>query len=177
MIFRPTDIPGALLIDPEPSEDERGFFARVWCAREFREHGLNDRMVQSSISSNRKAGTLRGLHFQAAPHAEAKTVRCTRGSVYDVIVDLRRDSPTFTRHFATVLSRDNRRIVYVPEGVAHGFQTLEDDTEVVYQMSEYYAPECAGGVRWDDPAFKISWPDVETRIVSTRDRAFPDFVV
>ena len=174
MIFTETPLKGAFVIEPEPLADARGFFARTWCQREAEQHGLNPRLVQCSVSFNRRRGTLRGLHYQAAPHEEAKLVRCTAGALHDVIVDLRRDSPTFRGHFAAVLSAKNRRMLYVPEGFAHGFQTLEDGTEIFYQMSEFYSPESARGVRWDDPAFGIVWPDAD-RIINDRDRAYPDF--
>ncbi len=153
---------------------ERGFFARTWCAEAFRTQGLCPRLAQCSLSYNRRKGTLRGLHWQAPPHPEVKLVRCTRGSVHDVILDLRSASPAYRRWEAVTLSADNRRMLYVPEGVAHGFQTLEDDTEVFYQMSEAHHPECARGVRWDDPAFGLVWPAGE-RILSERDRQYGDF--
>ncbi len=175
MIFIPTRLAGAFILEPEKQEDDRGFFARTWCQRELEAHGLNPRLVQCSISFNKKKGTLRGLHFQSAPHEEAKLVRCTMGAIYDVILDLRGHSPTFKEHVAVVLSAENRKMLYVPEGLAHGFQTLEDHTEVFYQMSEFYVPASAGGVRWDDPAFGIQWPAAD-RIISERDRSYPDFV-
>ena len=174
MIFTETLLPGAFVIDPELREDARGFFARTWCEQEFRVHGLNPRLVQCSISFNKRKGTLRGLHYQAAPHEEAKLIRCTKGAIYDVIVDLRPASPMFRRHVALVLSEDNHKMLYVPEGVAHGFQTLADDTEVFYQMSQYYVPESGAGVRWNDPAFGIVWPE-DDRIINERDQAFSDF--
>jgi dTDP-4-dehydrorhamnose 3,5-epimerase len=175
VIFIETAVPGAFVVEPERLEDERGFFARIWCAREFAERGLDARLVQCSVSVSERKGTLRGLHYQAAPHAETKLVRCTRGAIYDVIVDLRVDSPAFLRHVALELSAGDRRMLYVPEGVAHGFQTLEDLTEVSYQMSTFHAPSYARGVRWNDPAFAIDWPSGE-RIMSERDRTYPDFV-
>ena len=175
MKFAKTNLGGALVIDVEKFSDERGFFARTWCEREFEEHGLETRLVQCSISFNRVAGTLRGLHYQAAPHEETKVVRCTAGSIFDVIVDLRADSLTVGRHYSVVLSSANRRMLYVPRGFAHGFQTLEDDTEVAYQMSQFYQPDSARGVRWDDPAFAIQWPAAEHRIINERDQSYPDF--
>ncbi len=175
MIFTETALPGVFLITPELKEDERGFFARTWCEREALAHGLKPTVLQCNLSFNRKKGTLRGMHYQRAPFEEAKLVRCTMGAIYDVVIDLRRDSPTYTRHVAVVLSAENRRMVYVPEGCAHGFQTLTDDTEVFYQMSQVYAPHCAAGVRWNDPAFGIAWPEDE-RIIVERDRTYPDFV-
>jgi dTDP-4-dehydrorhamnose 3,5-epimerase len=176
VIFSETALPGAWVLEPERLEDERGFFARSWCAREFGQRGLATRLVQCNVSFNKRRGTLRGMHYQAAPHQEAKLIRCTRGAIHDVIIDLRSDSPTFRRHVAVVLDADNRRMLYVPEGMAHGFQTLEDDTEVFYQMSEFYAPDHARGVRWDDRAFGIRWPEAE-RTISARDRSYPDFRV
>jgi dTDP-4-dehydrorhamnose 3,5-epimerase len=175
MIFTATPLPGAWLIDPERWEDHRGFFARMWCQREFEARGLNPRLVQCNISFNKKRGTLRGMHYQAHPWQEDKLVRCTMGAVYDVIIDLRRDSPTFRRHHAVVLSAENRRVLYVPQGFAHGFQTLADNTEVFYQMSEFHAREAVRGVRWNDPAFDIRWPLADP-ILSDRDRTCPDFV-
>jgi len=174
VIFQETPLKGAFVIQPERREDARGFFARTWCQREVEVHGLNPRLVQCSISFNLRKGTLRGLHYQAAPHEEAKLIHCTMGAIYDVVVDLRDDSPTFREHFAIVLSAENRQMLYVPEGLAHGFQTLEDNTEVSYQMSEFFAPESARGVRWDDPAFGIAWPPAD-RIIAERDRSYPDF--
>lgn len=174
MIFTETKLRGAFLIDLERQADDRGFFARTWCRREFEDHGLNPRLVQCSLSFNKHRGTLRGMHYQAGPHAEAKLVRCFKGSIYDVIIDLRPDSPTFKQWTSAELSADNRRMFYIPAGFAHGFQTLEDDAEVFYHMSEFYHPECARRVRWDDPAFGINWP-VEEIIISSRDRLCGDF--
>lgn len=174
MIFTETPLKGAFIIEPERHEHSRGFFARTWCQREAEAHGLNPRLVQCSICVNTRKGPLRGLHYQVPPYEEAKHIRCTRGSIYDVIVDLRPDSPTFRQYTAVVLTADNREMLYVPEGFAHGLQTLEDSTEVFYQMSEFYAPECAGGVRWDDPAFGIEWPAAD-RVISERDRSYPNF--
>jgi dTDP-4-dehydrorhamnose 3,5-epimerase len=174
MIFAETALSGAFVIDPEPSEDARGLFARTWCARELQSRGLETRIAQCSTSFNKRKGTLRGLHYQVAPAAETKIVRCTRGALYDVIVDLRPDSPTFLRHVAAVLSAANRRMLYVPVGFAHGFQTLEDDTEIFYQISEFWAPEQARGVRWDDPLFGIAWPE-DQRTIIERDAQFADF--
>jgi dTDP-4-dehydrorhamnose 3,5-epimerase len=174
VIFTETSLSGAFVIEPEPFADERGFFARTWCQREFAERGLETRIAQCSTSFNRKKGTLRGLHFQADPFTETKIVRCICGSMYDVIVDLRGDSPSFMRHFGVTLTPRNRRMVYVPSGFAHGFQTLEDETEVFYQISEFYSPAHSRGVRWDDPAFNIQWPAAD-RIIADRDRNYPDF--
>ncbi len=174
MIFRETPLPGAYVIDIERLEDERGFFARTWCEREYQAHGLNSRLVQCSISFNKVKGTLRGMHYQLPPFAEAKVVRCTRGAIYDVIIDLRRESPTFRQHFGITLTPENRSMLYVPEGFAHGLLTLADETEVLYLISEFYAPEYARGVRWNDPAFGIAWPG-PVRVISARDANYPDF--
>ena len=175
MIFHATELPGAFVVEPEPIGDERGFFARVFDADEFAARGLDAALAQSSLSYNERAGTLRGMHFQSAPHAETKLVRVTRGALYDVIVDLRPDSPTFKRWTAVELSAENRLALYIPEGLAHGFQTLQDGTEVIYAISRPYEPSAADGVRWDDPAFRIEWPPAEHRIMSEKDRAWPDF--
>jgi dTDP-4-dehydrorhamnose 3,5-epimerase len=174
VIFTETSLADAFVVDLEPVADERGFFARAYCRREFQAHGLNPRLAQCNISQNLRRGTLRGMHWQAAPHQEAKLVRCIRGAIHDVIIDLRRGSPTFAKHTSTTLTASNRRMLYVPEGFAHGFLTLEDDTEVFYQMSEFYAPGSARGVRYDDPTFAISWP-ADILIVSERDRSYPDW--
>ncbi|HEY3483924.1 MAG TPA: dTDP-4-dehydrorhamnose 3,5-epimerase [Ilumatobacteraceae bacterium] len=175
MIFTEADVAGAYLIDVEPHADERGFFARTWCRQELRDHGLEVDVAQCSTSFNAKRATLRGLHLQVAPFEETKYVRCTSGAIHDVIVDLRPGSPTYLVHVAVQLTSDNRRMLYVPKGVAHGFQTLVDHTEVAYQMSECFSPEHARGVRWDDPAFGIDWPLAE-RIMNERDRTYPDYV-
>jgi dTDP-4-dehydrorhamnose 3,5-epimerase len=174
VIFNETKLKAAFAIELQKQEDERGFFARSWCQRDFAEHGLNSKLVQCNISFNQMKGTLRGMHYQVAPHEEAKLVRCTRGALYDVIVDLRPASPTFMQWLGIELTAENHRMLYIPEGFAHGFQTLSDDTEVFYQMSEFYHPECARGVRWNDPAFNILWP-VEEKIISTRDNSYPDY--
>jgi dTDP-4-dehydrorhamnose 3,5-epimerase len=175
MIFKETPLKGAYLIDCEPLEDERGFFARTFCREEFQKYGMNPQIMQCNVSYNRKLGTLRGMHYQIAPSEEAKLVRCTMGAIYDVIVDLRRHLSTFMQWKAFELTAANRRMIYIPEGFAHGFQTLEDDTEVFYQMSASFAPELARGIRWNDPAVGIEWPSAE-RIISTRDETYPDFI-
>jgi len=175
VIFVPTPLPGAFVIEPERHEDQRGFFARTWCAREFEDHGLSPRLVQCSVSFNKRKGTLRGMHYQAMPYPEAKLVRCTMGAIYDVIIDLRPSSPTYKQHVAVELTAENRKMLYIPESFAHGFQTLIDDTEVFYQMSAFYSPDHARGVRWDDPAFRIAWPP-DNRVIIDRDRSYPDFV-
>lgn len=176
MIFTPLRIPGAYIIDLERREDERGFFARSWCREEFEARGLNPVVAQCNISFNPRRATLRGLHYQASPFAEAKSVRCTRGAIFDVIVDIRPRSPAYLRWEAVVLTGENRRMIYVPEGCAHGFQTLEDNSEVFYLMSQVYKPEYARGIRWNDPAIGIEWPPVDELIISERDRTYPDFV-
>lgn len=174
MKFMETKLEGAYIIEPERLEDERGFFARTFCQKEFEANGLNTRLVQCSTSYNKRKGTLRGMHYQVAPMAEAKLVRCTRGAIYDVIIDLRQESPTYSKWAAVELTADNRLMLYIPEGFAHGFQTLEDDTEVFYQMSEFFSPEYARGMRWDDPAFGIEWP-ISNPILSEKDRTYKGF--
>jgi dTDP-4-dehydrorhamnose 3,5-epimerase len=174
MIFHETKLSGVFEIRLEPQSDERGLFARSWCQKEFEEYGLNPRLVQCNVSFNTKKGTLRGMHYQEAPYAETKLIRCTQGAIYDVALDLRPKSPTFKEWVATVLNGVNRRMLYIPEGCAHGFLTLEHQTEVFYQMSEFYHPEAARGVRWDDPVFHISWP-TPIEVISERDCAYPDF--
>ena len=172
MRFIETRLTGAFIIEPELHEDARGFFARTFCAQEFREHGLETRFVQCSISRSRARGTLRGMHFQLPPAAEAKLLRCTSGAVCDVIVDLRAESPTYLQHMSVELSARNLRWFYVPQLFAHGFQTLEDETEVFYQISEFYAPAHATGLRFDDPALKITWP-LAVSVISEKDRRWP----
>jgi len=174
MTFHETKLAGVFEIRLEPKYDERGFFARSWCQREFECNGLNPKIVQCNVSLNTRKGTLRGIHYQAAPDAETKVVRCTRGAIYDVVVDLRRASPTFKDWVAAVLTAANRNMLYIPEGCGHGFLSLEDNTELFYQMSEFYNPESARGARWDDPAFQIAWPSTP-EVISERDRTYPDF--
>ncbi|HEX4074015.1 MAG TPA: dTDP-4-dehydrorhamnose 3,5-epimerase [Candidatus Acidoferrales bacterium] len=174
MKFQETKLPGVFELHIEPKADERGFFARSWCRNEFEAHGLDPRLVQCNISFNKRKGTLRGVHYQLAPNAETKLVRCTQGAIYDVIVDLRPGSPTFKQWAAIVLSAEKRNMAYVPENCAHGFLTLDDETEVSYQMSQFYDAGSARGVRWDDPAFGISWP-AAVEVISERDRTYPDF--
>ena len=176
MKFTETKLKGAYVIEVEPIEDERGFFARSWCQKEFAELGLTYNLVQCNISFNRKSGTLRGMHYQAKPYQEAKLVRCTSGAIYDVIIDICPESPTFKQWVAVYLTHDNHKILYIPEGMAHGFQTLVDDTEVFYQMSEFYEPESARGIRWNDTAFAIQWMS-NNPIISDRDRGYENFPV
>jgi dTDP-4-dehydrorhamnose 3,5-epimerase len=175
VIFEQTRLEGAYLIDLERREDERGFFARTWCADEFADHGLVNRLVQANVSWNARQGTLRGMHFQHPPHAETKLIRCTRGAIFDVIVDLRPDSETYKEWLGVELTDENRRALFVPEGFAHGYQTLVPDSEIIYQVSAAYAPQAEGGVRWDDPAFGIEWPDAGNALLSDKDRSWPDF--
>jgi dTDP-4-dehydrorhamnose 3,5-epimerase len=176
MRFVETELPGAYIVELEERVDDRGFFARIWCRDEFTEHGLTAELAQCSLSRTDAAGTLRGMHFQRPPHEEAKLVRCSRGAIFDVIVDLRPDSPSLGRWFGVELEESAGRALYVPEGFAHGFQTLVDDVDVLYMISTPYAPEAASGVRWDDPFFAIEWPPAEQRVLSERDRSWPDFV-
>jgi dTDP-4-dehydrorhamnose 3,5-epimerase len=174
MILRPLELAGAFLVELEPAEDRRGFYARSFDSREFRARGLAESFVESGISFNSRRGTVRGMHVQLAPHPQAKLVRCTRGSIQDVIIDLRRESATYGRWLAVELSVSGGKLLYVPEGFAHGFQTLEDEVEVTYQLSDYYDPGAEFGVRWNDPRFGIHWP-IEEVVISDRDRSFDDF--
>lgn len=174
MKFVETSLPGVFVIEIEPIEDERGFFARGWCQQEFKEHGLSTNLVQCDLSFNKKQGTIRGMHYQDKPCEEVKLVRCTMGSIYDVVVDLRYDSPTFKQHLGVELSALNHRMLYIPKGLAHGFQTLKDQTEVFYQMSEFFSKDHARGVRWNDSAFSIQWPVPVTHI-SAKDQNYEDF--
>ena len=174
MIFQNTKVEGVIEVLPELKHDERGFFARTWCSQEFAAHGLNPSVVQCNISMNRHKGTLRGIHFQTAPHQEAKLVRCTKGRVYDVALDLRQESSTFMQWTAVELTAEAENALYIPEGCGHGFLTLEDETELFYQMSAFYHPQAASGVRWNDPAFKIAWP-APVEVISERDNTYPDY--
>lgn len=174
MIFRELEIAGAYLLEPERHADDRGFFARTFCRRELIERGLEPAVAQCNVSFNRRRGTVRGMHFQAPPSQEVKLVRCTRGAIHDVLLDLRPDAPTFKRHLGIDLDAEVGASLYLPVGIAHGFQTLADATEVFYQMSEFYDPSAARGVRWNDPAFAITWPE-EITVISERDLAFEDF--
>jgi len=174
MIFNKTKLEGVFIIEPEKQEDQRGFFARIWDKKIFEQMNLNPNLVQSSISYNKKRGTMRGLHFQIPPYEEIKLIRCTKGKIFNVVIDLRSSSRTYTEWIGIELSDQNRKIIYVPEKFAHGFQTLEDNAEVYYQMSEYYKPESSQGVRWDDPLFSIKWPIAVTTI-SKRDTEFSNY--
>jgi dTDP-4-dehydrorhamnose 3,5-epimerase len=174
VIFTATQLDDAWLIDLDPREDERGFFARIWCRQELAAQGLDTEIAQESLSFNRHRGTVRGLHFQRPPHAETKIVRCTRGGIFDVIVDLRPQSPSYLGWQGFELTAENRKALYVPKGFAHGFQTLADSSEIVYQISEFYAPNSAGGCRYDDVAFGIAWP-LPVTVISERDLSWPSF--
>jgi dTDP-4-dehydrorhamnose 3,5-epimerase len=174
MKFAETKLKGSFIIDPERLEDGRGFFARSWCQQEAKQYGLEPKWVQCNISYNKSKGTMRGMHYQAAPFEEAKLVRCTMGSICDVIIDLRPDSETYTLWTAVELSSENRRMIYIPGGFAHGFLTLQDNTEIFYQMSEFYAPNSARGLRWNDPAFDIHWPG-DVTVISDQDHNYPNF--
>ena len=173
MNFTETELTGAFVIDIEPHRDDRGYFARVWCAREFEEHGLNTGLVQCNVAYNTRKGILRGMHYQQQPYSEVKLVRCTRGAVYDVIIDMREGSPTHLQWTGVELTAENHRMLYVPEGFAHGYVTLLDDSELFYQVSEFYTPHAEGGVRWNDPLVAIEWPDIGELLISEKDRAWP----
>ena len=175
MKFVETSLPDVFIIEIEPIEDERGFFARGWCQQEFREHGLSTKIVQCGISFNKKQGTIRGMHYQNKPYEEIKLIRCTKGSIYDVVVDLRYDSPTFKQHLSVELSELNHSMLYIPKGLAHGFQTLKDQTEVFYQMSNFFSKDHASGFRWNDSAFSIQWP-LPVACISAKDQNYEDFV-
>lgn len=174
MKFEKTGLDGAWIIDIHKLEDDRGFFARTFCQNEFLEHGLSPRVAQCNISYNKTKGTFRGMHLQVSPFQEAKLVQCTSGAIYDVIIDLRPGSGTYLQHLGVVLSAEDHRMLYIPEGFAHGFLTLEADTSLFYQMSEFYAPECARGFRWNDPAFDITLP-ADISVISDRDLTYSDF--
>ena len=175
MLFKETEIPGAYIVELQKFEDERGFFARGWCQKEFGDHGLSTQIAQVNISYNRHKHTLRGFHYQLHPHQEDKLLRCTQGAVCDVMIDLRPESPTYKRHIIVTLSGDNHRMLQVPKGCANAFLTLEDETEVTYLVSEFYAPASERGVRWNDPAFAIRWPIAEPAVISDKDRGWPDY--
>ncbi len=176
MLFQPTKLDGAYLIALQKLADARGFFARAWCVHEFAEHGLDSNLVQCNVSFNTQQGTLRGMHYQAEPCAETKLVRCTSGAIYDVIIDLRPASPTYLQWTGVTLSAENRLMLYVPKGFAHGFQTLADGSEVFYQMSDFYAPAYARGLRWNDPLFNIQWP-LAVSMISDKDQQYADYQV
>lgn len=174
MIFKETELNDAYVIDLDKLEDKRGFFARSFCVKEFKEVGIDFPVAQANVSYNRYKRTLRGMHYQQGPHGEAKLVRCTHGAIFDAIIDVRPDSSTYMQWMGVELSEQNYRMLYVPEGFAHGFITLEDETEVTYQVSEFYTPGAEKGIRWDDSTFNIDWP-VDPRILSEKDKSWPDF--
>ena len=176
MIFTETELKGAYIIEIEKLKDHRGFFARSWCQNEFKDHGLRSVWSQANVSYNKKMGTLRGMHYQLSPYEETKLVRCTRGGIYDVIIDLRPASPTYTQWIGVELTAESYKMLYVPENFAHGFITLEDDTEVTYQVSQFYTPGSERGIRWDDPAFSIDWP-IEVQVISDKDKSWPDYTL
>ncbi len=175
MEFEKTALPGAYVIHPERIEDNRGFFARTWCRNEFKEHGLTTDFVQCNISYNKSRGTLRGMHYQKKPYEETKLVRCTTGAILDVIIDIRFDSPTYKEWIGVELTAQNRKMLYVPEGFAHGYITLVDDSEVFYQVSEFYTPGAENGILWNDQQFNISWPSFETLTISEKDANWPNY--
>ncbi|MEW5745343.1 MAG: dTDP-4-dehydrorhamnose 3,5-epimerase [Nitrospirota bacterium] len=175
MIFKETALKGAFIIEPEKRADERGMFARAWCRNEFEAHGLVAAVVQSNLSFSRKKGTLRGMHYQLPPYEETKLVRCTKGALFDVIIDLRPASPTYKQWIGAELTEENHTMLYVPRGFAHGFQTLTDNVEVFYHVSQFYSPEAERGIRWNDPLFGIRWPEAAERTISDKDRSWPDF--
>ncbi|MDH3599760.1 MAG: dTDP-4-dehydrorhamnose 3,5-epimerase [Candidatus Tectomicrobia bacterium] len=175
MHFSPTALPDAYIIDLQPHQDERGFFARAWCQQEFAKYGLSTQLAQCNMALSHRAGTLRGMHYQISPHEESKLVRCTKGALYDVIIDLRLHSVTYLQWIGVELTANNYRMLYVPEGFAHGYQTLCDETEVFYQVSQCYQPGAEQAVRWNDPAFSIEWPETNDRTMSDKDRNWPDF--
>jgi dTDP-4-dehydrorhamnose 3,5-epimerase len=174
VIFHETELKGAYVIEIEKLKDHRGFFARSWCQNEFEAHNLVSRVKQSNVSYNKTKGTLRGMHYQISPYEETKLVRCTRGAIYDVIIDLRPASPTYSQWIGVELTAENYKMLYVPENFGHGFQTLEDDTEVTYQVTQFYTPGSERGIRWNDPAFSINWP-IEVQVISDKDKSWPDY--
>ena len=175
MIFRETRLKRAFIIEPERIEDYRGFFARAWCKEEFEAHGLNHQLVQCNLSFNTNRGTIRGMHYQTEPHKEVKLVRCTKGAIFDVIIDLLAESLTYLEWIGVELTAENHKMLYVPENFAHGYQTLKDNTEVFYQVSQFYSPESERGVRWNDPTFRISWPETDNLVISEKDKNWPDY--
>ena len=175
MVFKETRLKGAFIIELEKIVDGRGFFSRAWCQKEFQAHGLNPNVVQCNLSFNTSKGTLRGMHYQIAPHEEAKIVRCIRGKVYDVIIDLRPKSPTYLQWIGVELSAENRKMLYVPENFAHGYLTLADNTELFYQVSHFYSPESESGIRWNDRTVNIKWPQTNGLIITDKDKNWPDF--
>jgi len=177
LIFQETHLKGAFVIELEKIKDNRGFFASAWCKREFEAHGLNSRLVQCNLSFNRFRDTIRGMHYQGSPHEEAKFVRCIKGAIFDVIIDLRQESATYLQWIGVELTAENRKMLYVPENFAHGYQTLEDNSEVLYQVSQFYSPGAERGVRWDDPTFAIEWQEKGNTEISEKDKSWPDYVI
>ena len=175
MIFHQTCLNDVFVVDLEKREDERGFFARAWCKNEFKAHDIDSDIVQANISFNNKKGTLRGMHYQISPHEETKLIRCIRGGIYDLIVDLRPDSSTYKKSFGVELTQENRKMFVVPKGFAHGYLTLEENTEIFYQVSQFYAPGSERGIRWNDPALNLKWPEVGPLTLSEKDQNWPDF--
>ncbi len=176
MIFKETNLKGAFIIEIEKKVDNRGFFARTWCRKEFEAHDLNSQLFQANVSFSKRKGTLRGMHYQVAPYEESKLVRCTNGAIFDVIIDLRPDSPTYKQWLGVELTSENYKILFVPEKFAHGFQTLEDNAEVIYQVSQFYSPESERGIRYNDPAFGIKWP-IGVQVISDKDKSCPDYLL
>ncbi len=176
MIFKETKLQGVFIIEIEKRQDERGFFARAWCKKEFEAHGLNVHLVQANLAFSQKKGTLRGMHYQMSPYEEAKLVRCIKGAIFDVAIDLRSDSPTYKSWVGVELTDDNHKMLYTPENFAHGYQTLTDNAEVFYQVSQFYSPESERGVRWDDQAFGIKWPETDDVVISEKDKNWPDYL-
>lgn len=176
MLFIETKLKGAFVIELEKYSDDRGFFSRAWCQKEFKEQGINSQFVQANIGFSKNSGTIRGIHYQIAPFEEAKLVRCIRGAIFDVVLDLRPELPSFKQWFGVELSDENRKMLYVPEGCAHGYQTLVDNTEVFYQVSQVYSPESERGIRWNDPEFDIEWPIDEDLVISEKDQNWSDFM-
>lgn len=176
MKFSETKLKGAFIIEPEKIEDRRGFFARMWCQNEFEAHGLKPNFVQINLSFNKSRGIIRGLHYQTTPYEEAKLFRCTSGAIYDVIIDLRPESPTYLEWAGFELTGDNRKMLYVPENFANGYQALSDNAEVIYLVSQFYSPDSEKGIRYNDPAFNIEWPQIDDLVVSEKDKRCPDYV-
>jgi dTDP-4-dehydrorhamnose 3,5-epimerase len=176
MIFKETKLQGVFILEIEKRQDERGFFARAWCKKEFEAHGLNVHLVQANLAFSQKKGTLRGMHYQMSPYEEAKLVRCIKGAIFDVAIDLRPDSPTYKEWVAVELTEDNHKTFYIPENFAHGYQTLTDNTELLYQVSEFYSPKSEWGVRWNDPMFGIEWPETDNLVISEKDKNWPDYL-
>lgn len=176
MIFKETKLQGVFIIEIEKRQDDRGFFARAWCKKEFEAHGLNVHLVQANLAFSQKKGTLRGMHYQMSPYEEAKLVRCIKGAIFDVAIDLRPDSSTYKEWVAVELTEDNHKTFYIPENFAHGYQTLTDNTELFYQVSQFYSPKYECGVRWNDPVFGIEWPETDNLMISEKDKNWPDYL-